>query len=165
MQNRGSIYYVTALLLLFGLCACDPNAPTFPQLAAQQASANKVNVTSIDYEVRKWTSSEDWIYLTSKDIDLSNFRNADSVTFATSLRCQQEYALGIAQLYNFDEDRAITNSQVESNVRAYFKYVESQDILQFLPQDKAEIGIRIRSSQEGVPIEIAYETAIKIYTH
>lgn len=164
MNNKAPVFFVVVLLTLGSLGACDPNEPTFPQMG-QQNNGDDVNVTTIKYEVRKWTSSAEWIYLAPQDVDISQYRTADSVTFATSLRCQQSDALGIAQLYNFDGEYPIAGSQVDSNVRAYYKYVESLDILQSFPQENAQIGIRIRSSEEGVPMEIAYETAIKIYTH
>ena len=164
MNNKGPVFFVVVLLTLGSLGACDPNEPTFPQMG-QQNNSDDVNVTTIAYNVRKLTSSAEWIYLAPQDVDISLYRSADSVTFAASLRCQQSDALGIAQLYNFDGEYPIAGSQVESNIREYFKYVESQDIFQRLPQENAQIGIRIRSSEEGVPIEISFETAINIYTH
>jgi hypothetical protein len=164
MNNKGSFFFVALIFLLGSLSACDPNASTFPQMGPQ-TNVDNVKMTTIKYSVRQLTSSTEWTYLAPENVDITLYRSADSVTFAASLRCQQSDAFGIAELYNFDDENPISGSQVVSNVRAYFKYVESQDILPRFPKEKVQIGIRIRSSEEGVPIEISYESAINIYTH
>ena len=81
------------------------------------------------------------------------------------MRCQGYYDRCLVELYDFTNMKAVLNSTVDSNTRAYFKYVESPNIYPTFPKEEALMGIRIKSSKEGNFVEVAYDSEILIYSH
>lgn len=126
---------------------------------------NEVEIETIKFEIRHLTLSEEWTYFPKEYVNILDYYEIDSVRFSANMRSQDFYENCIVELYDFTNDRPIRNSTVTSNVRFYFKYVESSNILPTFPQDEALLGIRIRSSREGNPVEVAYESQILIYSH
>jgi len=137
--------------------------PVGPQSALNNSS-DAVKISTIKFSVRHLTSSEDWLYFPGEMVDIASFRNVDSVRFASNMRSQTYPERCIVELYDFTNEQPIINSTVDANVRFYFKYVESPDILPKFPKEKVLMGIRMRSSKEGTFVEVAYDSEILVYS-
>ena len=162
MHNRLSTVLFILILSSFGACSL------FDPMGSQSSSNNtpdSVKVSSIKFSVRHLTSSEEWVYFPGENVDISSFRDIDSVRFGANMRCQGYDERCIVELYDFTNDRAVLNSTVDSNIRFYFRYVESPNIFSAFPKDEALMGIRMRSSKEGNFVEVAYDSEIVIYSH
>lgn len=152
------------LVLLIAISSCSQLDPVAPQLGPN-ASQDNPEVEIIPFSVRHLTSSVEWTYFPFEEVNILDYRDVDSVRFSANMRSQDYYENCIVELYDFTNDRPIRNSTVKSNVRFYFKYVESNNILPGLPLSEALLGVRVRSSREGNPVEIAYDSQIMIFSH
>ena len=162
MHHRLSLILFSLTLISFG--ACDLVDPLGSQPSLNN-SIDSVKVSSIKFDIRHLMSSEEWVYFPGENVDITNFKNIDSVRFAANLRCRGFYDLCIVELYDFTNMQAIPSSTVDSNTRFYFKYVESPNIYFEFPKDEVLLGIRMRSSKEGNYVEVAYDSEILIYSH
>lgn len=132
---------------------------------SQVGSDNEPIIHIVMLDVPKLTSSADWVYCEGTQVDINNFLNVDSIVFGTLLRSQESTESGIVELYDFNKERSVLNSRVESNVRYILNYVESGDILSTFPQDPTLLGIRVKSSREGHFVEVGSGTELIIYSH
>jgi len=152
------------ILLMSSLGACSLVDPTASKHGLNN-SPDSVKISSIKFSVRHLTASEAWVYFPDDIVDITSFRNIDSVRFGANMRSQNYPERCIVELYDFTNDRPVYNSTVDASVRYYFKYVESLDIYPVFPKGEVLMGIRMRSSKEGNHVEIAYDSEILIFSH
>ena len=122
-----------------------------------------VPLERIDFNVAKSSSSQDWIYCESIQIDLSQYNQIDSILFVPNLRSQTREKKCIAELFNFSLDAPVNNSQVTSIIRYTLHFVKSKNIATSLKHEPTNVGIRFRSSQEGHHVEIGVGSHLLIY--
>lgn len=162
MNNRISTVLYLLILISFG--ACNLFEPVQPQSGIINSS-DSVKISVVKFSIRHLTSSEEWTYFPGDNVDITSFRNIDSVRFAANMRSQGYDELCIVELYDFTNERSVRYSTVDSNVRFYFKYVESFNIFPDFPKEEVLMGIRMRSSKKGNFVEVGYDSEIIIYSH
>lgn len=115
------------------------------------------------------TASTSWRVSEFETWQLYNFNKndytgVDSITFVPSLYTSNENVKCIVELYNATDELAIEGSTIESNINEY-RFFESGNIYDNLPDEDKLIGIRIRSEVEGTDVTTGLHSFIHIYRH
>lgn len=113
------------------------------------------------------TSSTEW-YISEyptfnyPDFNKNDFGNIDSIIFVPSLHTDFSNNKCIAELYNITDGLPIGNSQIETNSTGWdFHY--SENIYDNLPNKTIDIGIRIKSENNGKSVSTGIVSYLYIY--
>jgi hypothetical protein len=113
------------------------------------------------------TSSTEW-YISEyptynfHDFNKNDYGNIDSIVFVPSLHSDNSNNKCIAELYNITDGLSIENSQVESSSTGWdFHY--SENIYETLPSKTIDIGIRIKSENNGQNVSTGIVSYLYIY--
>ena len=164
-MKPGRTYFGLLLLLTVFITSCSLTDPGAMLPNTQSGNIQEPIEQIFELDVKKSTSSTDWVYIEAKEFNINNYNNIDSIVFGTLLRSQKSTEKAIAELYDFTNQRSVLNSTVEANVRYVLNYVESANILPTLPKAPITIGIRLKSSAEGHFVEVSGGNSLIIYTH
>jgi len=102
------------------------------------------------------------------DFSKEDYRNVDSIVFVSTMRSDYvgniyNSAKCIVELMNMTDTVAIENSLIESK-SVVLDYFYSKNIYNSLPSKRIDLGIRIRSEIEGIPVFYGY-SYLYIYRH
>ncbi len=151
-------------ILAFCIGSCSLLDPAANLNSVQQPS-NKVIVNSIEFNLQKSSISTDWSYCEIQHVNINHYSNIDSIIFTPNMRSQRADEHCIVELYNFDENKSVPNSHVESTVRYTLHYGRSSNMISTFPKEGTRIGIRFRSSKDGHYIEVGIGSRVLIYSH
>lgn len=155
------VFIIAAVLVLNSCSLLDPAT----NLNSVQQASDKVITNSIDFNIQKSSTSSEWVFCETQEIDISNYTNVDSIIFNPNMRSQRTDQHCIVEVYNFDTNQPVLNSHVESTVRYTLHFGRSANMISTFPRERTLIGIRFRSSKDGHYIEIGIGSRILIYSH
>jgi hypothetical protein len=128
-------------------------------------SDNLVRLTIANNGIR--TSSTDW-YISEyptynfPDFNKNDYGNIDSIVFVPSLHSDNSNNKCIVELYNITDGISIENSQIESNSIGWDFYY-SENIYNYLPSKTIDIGVRIKSENNGQYVSTGIISYLYIY--
>jgi hypothetical protein len=139
-MNRLLLY----IALIFGLTvSC---VDSFPAPSPEDEDRR---IEVFNFNTDKNSFSAEWISCEIQDFYLNPQAKVDSIVFEAGLRSQFDEEQCIARLYNYDEDKAVIGSQVESIVGYIQHTVSSGDIQYTFPRGNVRLGAQFRSTREG----------------
>jgi hypothetical protein len=116
-----------------------------------------------------WAFSTEWVISEYPTYDFPAFckldyDNVDSIIFVPSMHTNDPGTKCIVELYNKTDGISIENSLIESNMPGYnFHY--SRNIYDYLPSNRIDLGIRIKSEHDGVVVYTGIVSYLYIYRH
>jgi len=140
------------------LCNVDPTFNNSDNLIRLVVSRHDVNTSSTDWVINQYPT------FNLPDFCKEDYSNIDSIIFVPSMHTHDLNTKCIVDLYNLTDGLSIENSQIESNMPGYnFHY--SQDIYEFLPSERIDIGVRVKSEHAGIGVSTGIASYLYIYKH
>ncbi len=96
------------------------------------------------------------------NFDISNYVNADSITFSSYLQTTDPNVTDTLDLYDLTNNAAINNTTLTSNATTLDWKTTSSNFLNDLPHAQIKLGIRQKSGQEGTVVSY-YLPMLTIY--
>jgi hypothetical protein len=96
------------------------------------------------------------------DFDISNYTNADSITFSSYLQTTDPNVSDTLDLYDLTNNTVINNSTLISNSTTWDWKTTAVNFLNNLPTAPIKLGIRQKSGQEGT-VAMYYLPMLTIY--
>lgn len=149
-------------ILITGICSsCNllDNGANFPD-------DNQSKSETIYFSGRLSTGSADW-YLSPSDqratFDKSRYTEIDSIIFQAGLRTPTGDVDCEAQLYIINEEKEVSGSNLRSVVSYQLNQVRSEDLQYSIPDQEVELGVRLRSSRQGVTVYSGDASFLMVY--
>lgn len=95
------------------------------------------------------TLGTDWVYSTPREIEVPDMLNVEKIVFAVSVRSQTAADKCVVELYDFDREKKIFGSTVESIYRYMIHTVSSEDISREFPEWAWNAGFRFKSTRDN----------------
>lgn len=130
-------------------------------------NANLTRIVVARYGISNNTT--DWFISEYPTFNLPDFckddyNNVDSIIFVPSMHTTDPNNKCIVELYNISHGQSIEGSLIESNTPGYnFHY--SQDIFDFLPSERIDLGVRLKSEQDDINVATGLVCYMYIYQH
>jgi hypothetical protein len=96
------------------------------------------------------------------NFDISNYANADSITFSSYLQTTDPNISDTLDLYDLTNNKVINNSTLTSNSISFEWKATTVNFLNDLAQGPIKLGIRQKSGQEGTAVNY-YSPMLTIY--
>lgn len=140
------------------LCNTDPAYNNSDNLTRLVVSRHDVSASSTGWTINQYPTYN------LPDFCKNDYSNIDSIIFVPSMHTNDPNTKCIVELYNITDGLSIENSQIESNMPGYnFHY--SQDIANYLPPERIDIGVRIKSEHQGVVVSTGMASYLYIFKH
>ena len=135
-----TLSYIIALLFIPAACV-----DSFPEPVQEDEGRTEV----FSFNTDKVTYGTDWVSCDVHEFYFDPEARVDSIVFEAGLRSQFDEEKCIARLYNYDEDKTVIGSTVESFASYVIHTVRSGDIQRTFPRGEVRLGAQFRSTREG----------------
>ena len=160
-MNRFVIFSLLAAILLVG-CSDRP-APLIPAPNAGKLEDEETIAFSgtLRTEDTDWHLSDDGLTQVIS-FNKADYPQAKRATFATMIRTSSNDNKVYAQLYNLTDSTRVAGTDLYANCEC-FRWVESEDILERLPNKPVMLALRIRSEKEGFFVMTNYNSFLTMF--
>lgn len=87
------------------------------------------------------------------DFNKKNYGTCSSITLVGFIRTKDTHSSCFLELYNLTDSVVISNSTISTN-KTSFNWVESQNIVEDLPDKDIDVTIRLRSELDGSWVDL-----------
>lgn len=152
-RNSIGIFGVIAIVII--VWGCDDDTIVYDKQIRLEIDGSISNSSS------EWLNTQYETY-TLINFNKHNYIGVDSIVFFGSLYTSDVNNTVYLELYNMTDSTPIQNTTLTSNINDYI-FMSTDNIYDYLPDHEINLGLRVRSQNEGIGVSSGARSYLFLY--